>query len=253
VLVISVATMNFGNVVALWQDDLRRLLAYSAVAHAGYLLIGLSVGLAGGDAPGSWNGLGALWFYFVVYAAATIGAFAVLKHLGRSDRMIEGVEELAGLGRTYPLTAVVMEICLFSLAGVPPLAGFWGKLLLFGSALNQGTVVAQGSMRWWFLGLAIAGVLNAAVAAAYYLRVVAAMYFRTPLATPRAEGGAGAWCAAVVCAVLVVGIGVYPGPWMSAANRAAAVKTSASGQKHGTVCERQAEHSVTPPGVAILP
>jgi NADH-quinone oxidoreductase subunit N len=220
-VVIAALTMTVGNVLALWQDDLRRLLAYSAIAHAGYMLIGLAVGLATGNAPGAWNGLAALGFYLVVYAAATIGAFAVLEHLGRPERRIEGVEELAGLGRTRPLAAAVLAVFLFSLTGVPPLAGFWGKLWLFGSALNvDGTSGTAGAVQPWFTGLAIVGVLNAAVAAAYYLRVVAMMYFRTPLATPRAQGAAGAWWAAVACGLAVLLIGFCPGPVMREASDA---------------------------------
>jgi NADH-quinone oxidoreductase subunit N len=170
------------------------------------MLIGLAVALADGDAPGPWNGVSALGFYLAAYAAATIGVFAVLEYLGQPGRRIDGVEELAGLGRTRPLAAALLALFMFSLTGVPPLAGFFGKLMVFGSALNVGG--------WCFTTLAIVGGLNAAVAAAYYLRVVAVMYFRTPLATPRAQGGAGAWWAAVVCAVLVVAIGVSPGVWM---------------------------------------
>lgn len=215
VLVVSVLTMTLGNVLALWQDNLRRLLAYSSIAHAGYMLIGLAVALATGNAPGDWNGVTAVGFYLTVYAAATIGAFAVLEYLGRPERRVDGVEELAGLGRTRPLAAAMLAVFMFSLAGVPPLAGFWGKFLLFGSALS-----VEGGAWLWFTGLAIIGVLNAAVAAAYYLRIVAVMYFRTPLATPRAEGGAGAWWAAVACVVLVVAIGVYPGPLMREADDA---------------------------------
>ena len=220
-LAVSLLTMTIGNVLALWQDDLRRLLAYSSIAHAGYMLIGLAAGLATNNAPGYWNGVGALVFYFVSYAAATIGAFALLEHLGRPGRRVDGVDALAGLGRTRPMAAALLAVCLFSLAGVPPLAGFWGKLLLFGSALNvdMGTGAA-GSARLWFTGLAVVAVVNAAVAAAYYLRIVALMYFRTPLATPRAEGGAGAWWTAVTCVILVLVIGVYPGPLMHEANRA---------------------------------
>lgn len=231
VLVVSILTMTIGNVLALWQDDLRRLLAYSSIAHAGYMLIGLAVGLATGNAPGQWNGVGALGFYLVAYAAATIGAFAVLEHLGRPERRIDGVEELAGLGRTRPLAAAVLALCMISLTGVPPLAGFWGKFLVFGSALNVGDAAgAAGGRQLWFTGLAIVGVLNAAVAAAYYLRVVAVMYFRTPLATPRAQGGLGAWWAAVACALLVVGIGLWPGPLMREAEKTTAKPQAAAFQ-----------------------
>ena len=217
-LALSVLTMTFGNVMALWQDDLRRLLAYSSIAHAGYLLIGLAVGLAAPPGPSNWDGLGAMWFYLAAYAAATIGAFAVFEHLGRPDRRVDAVDELAGLGRTRPLAAALVAVFMFSLAGIPPLAGFWGKLLLFGSALSTGD--AGAGLRPWFLALAVIGVLNAAVAAAYYLRIVAVMYFRAPLATPRAEGGRGAWLAAVACALLVIGIGFYPGPLMRESNEA---------------------------------
>ena len=85
----------------------------------------------------------ALWFYLATYAAATIGAFAVLEHLGRPDRRLDAVDELAGLGRTRPAAAAVLAVCMFSLAGVPPLAGFWGKLLVFGSALNVDAKAAR--------------------------------------------------------------------------------------------------------------
>ena len=153
--VIAVLTMTTGNVLALWQDDLRRLLAYSSIAHAGYMLIGLAVALATGNEPGSWNGLAALGFYLVVYAAATLGAFAVLEHLGRPERRIDGVDELAGLGQTRPVAAALLAVFLLSLMGVPPLGGFWGKFCIFGSALNVNGAGVEGiaeGMQPWFTG-----------------------------------------------------------------------------------------------------
>ncbi|MBN1393541.1 MAG: NADH-quinone oxidoreductase subunit N [Pirellulales bacterium] len=210
VLAAALLTMTFGNVMALWQDDFRRLLAYSSIAQAGYMLLALAVALV---PSGEWDGLGALWFYLTTYAAATIGAFAAMERLGREDHRLDAIDDLAGLGRTRPATAAAMAVCMFSLAGIPPLAGFWGKLLVFGGALN---VEAPASARWWFAVAAVVAVLNAAVAAAYYLRIVAAMYFRIPLATPPADGGRGAWFAAVACAAVVVGAGFYPGPLMRA-------------------------------------
>jgi NADH-quinone oxidoreductase subunit N len=213
VLAISVLTMTLGNVLALWQDNVRRLLAYSSIANAGYMLIGIAVGLVpnvvttGGRVV--WNGVGAAFFYLCVYAAATLGAFAVLVCLGRQRQQIESVDELAGLGRTRPVLAAALAVCMFSLAGLPPVAGLWGKLLVFGSALNVG-----GDLWPWFTTLAVIGVLNAAVAACYYLRIVSVMYFREPLAVRRAEGGAGAGLAALVCTLVVLVVGFYPAPLM---------------------------------------
>jgi NADH-quinone oxidoreductase subunit N len=239
--VIAVLSMTTGNVLALWQDDLRRLLAYSSIAHAGYMLMGLAVALATGNASGSWNGLAALGFYLVVYAAATLGAFAVLEHLGRPPRRLEGVEELAGLGRTRPLAAALMAVFLLSLTGVPLLGGFWGKFWVFGSALNVEGADAAGSMQPWFTALAILGVLNAAVGAAYYLRVVAVMYFRTPLATPQAQGGRGPWWAAVACGLVVLLIGFFPGPLMRETNQLSGQLATAS------AADRPAEAQKKPP------
>ena len=189
---VSMLTMTFGNVMALWQDDLRRLLAYSSIANAGYMLLALAVALATGGGATAWDGVAAVAFYLAVYSVATIGAFAAFEHLGRPDRSLDGVDELAGLGSTKPPAAAVLAVCLFSLTGIPPLAGFWGKFLVFGGALSVDPAAGDADgLRWWFVVAAVVGVLNAAVAAAYYLRIVAVMYFRTPLATPRAEGARG--------------------------------------------------------------
>ena len=207
-LVLSVLTMTLGNVLALWQENVRRLFAYSSIANAGYMLIGLAVGLVPGTVNGTWNGVGAMFFYLCVYVAATLGTFAIFAYLGREKQQIETVEELAGLGRTQPVMAAALAVCMFSLAGLPPAAGLWGKLMLFGSALN----VQEPGVRPWFIGLAIIGVLNAAVAAYYYLRIVSLMYFREPLATPRAEGGPGPYLAALLCSLAVLGLFFYPGP-----------------------------------------
>ena len=186
-LVLAVLTMTVGNALALWQDNLRRLLAYSAIANAGYLLLGLAAGLATASPTGRWDGIAAMLFYLVVYAAATLGTFAALIYLGRDGKQVESVEELAGLGQTRPAVAATLAVLLFSLVGLPPLAGLWGKLLIFGSALAVPT--GGGGLRWWFLAAAVVGVLNAVVAAVYYLRIVAVMYFppRWPWPRPAAR------------------------------------------------------------------
>ena len=220
-MALAILTMTFGNVMALWQDNLRRLLAYSSIAHAGYMLIGLSVYL-GTASQGAvrWDGVAALLLYLLVYAMATIGTFAALACLGRREKQIDSVEELAGLGWTpgaiRPLLAWAIAVFMFSLAGIPPLAGFWGKLAVFASALG-----VDGGDRRWFVVLAVIGVLNAAVAAAYYLRIVGVMFFRLPLGTPptREEAG-GAFAASMLCLVLVIVIGLTPGMWIRDAHHA---------------------------------
>ncbi len=219
-VVLSALTMTLGNVVALWQRHLRRLLAYSAIAHAGYLLMGLAVGLAGPEVSGWWDGLAAMWFYLCVYAAATLGVFAALVYLGRGRQQIEAVEDLAGLGRSQPAIAAAAAVCLLSLTGLPPTAGFLGKLFLVGSALGV-EAGAGGPHRPWLVGLAVLAVINAAIAAGYYLRIVAVMYFRTPAARPRPAGGAGAWTATMACCLAVLVLGVYPGPLVRACSSAA--------------------------------
>jgi NADH-quinone oxidoreductase subunit N len=197
-------------------------MAYSSIAHAGYLLVGLAAALAmRNEKPGAWDGIGAILFYLCVYAAATIGTFAVFEYLGRNDRRMEGIDELAGLGRVKPAVAAMLAVFMFSLTGIPVLAGFWGKFQIFGAALSvDAGLDPTGHLRTLFLALAIVGVLNAAVSAAYYLRIVAVMYFRSPLGTPPAEGGRGTWLAAFVCCLLVLGMGLFPGLLLREANRA---------------------------------
>ena len=248
-LVLAVLTMTLGNVLALWQDNIRRLLAYSSIAHGGYILIGLSVGLAhaqrfvGGkpiDAAEGGTGLdgvGTSVFYLTTYCLATLGAFAALKFLGQTDRQIDGVDELSGLGRTRPLPALALAVCMFSLAGIPPLAGFWGKLTLFTGALGVNSAsalptnataaeavaaAAAHSLRPWFVASGDhRRAERCAIAMAYYLRVVAAMYFRPSITPVQAEGGPGALWAMVASVVLVVGLGCYPGPVIHMADLAA--------------------------------
>jgi NADH-quinone oxidoreductase subunit N len=220
-LALAVLTMTVGNVMALWQQNIRRLMAYSSIAHAGYMLIGIAVAFAktGPDATSSQlDGVGATLFYLLVYAVATAGTFAALAYLSGSDRQVNTIDDLAGVSQTSPKTALAIAIFMFSLTGLPPLAGFWGKLMLFTGAL---------SLQWdWFVGLAVIGVLNAAISAGYYLRVVGAMYFRPPLSTPRAEGGPGAALATLICALAVVAMGIKS-DWLigqsNRASRAAAV------------------------------
>ncbi|HZZ30061.1 MAG TPA: NADH-quinone oxidoreductase subunit N [Pirellulales bacterium] len=234
-LVVSVLTMSLGNVLALWQNNIRRMLAYSSIAHAGYLLIGVAVALAmrttkTGIAAGGFlsntaglNGLGAAMFYLAVYMIATLGAFAALVYLSRERKQVNSLDDIAGLNRTHPVVALAMVVFMFSLAGVPLFAGFWGKFSLLYSALTLDEFSAQGAiwLRPWFVGLALVAVLNAAIGAAYYLRVIGAMYFRgAEQKVAVAQRGLGPAAAMGICMVLVIGIGLLPGRVLDCAIRA---------------------------------
>jgi NADH-quinone oxidoreductase subunit N len=204
--ILAAVTMTLGNVVALWQDNLQRILAYSSVAHAGYMLIGLATApyLTGAAA----GGVGAVLFYLVAYAAMTLGAFGVIAVLNSGGRRVETVDDLAGLGRTHPRLALLMALFLFSLIGLPLTAGFTGKLMLFWGAVDVGA--QEGG--WLYAVLAVVGVLNAAIGAYYYLRIIAVMYLRSalgPLAAPRSRPG---WVAVWACAVITIWLGVYAKP-----------------------------------------
>jgi len=213
-LVLAVLTMTLGNVCALRQDNPRRLMAYSSIAHAGYILIGIAVGCAESSVGArlGTSGFSAAYFYVVLYAVASLGLFATLVHLEQSGEPVERLEQLAGMSQRRPWLSAVMAVCLFSLMGIPPLAGFWGKLILFTGALQtaQAAGLETNSGRW-FLVLAVAGALNAAVAAAYYLRIAGIVYFgnERDKAAKAKRGPAGG--AALICAVFVVVLGVFPG------------------------------------------
>ncbi len=222
--IIAVATMTFGNVLALLQDNLKRLLAYSGIAHGGYMLIGLVVPLAlpesGGREP-SQAGPDALLFYLVAYGLMTVGAFAVLLYLSGPGRSAETVDDLGGLGQTHPVAAATLSVLLFSLIGLPLTAGFAGKLLLFLSAFDA---PATGPMRNMDPVLAVIAAVNAAVGAVYYLRIIGVMYLRSPLRPGGPARGRPTLAAAVVCAALTVVFGIYPKPLVEAARAAVPIQ-----------------------------
>jgi NADH-quinone oxidoreductase subunit N len=205
-------------------------LAYSSIAHGGYLLIGVAVALsqtssgslAGNAAVATVSGLGSALFYVAVYTFATLGTFAALTSLSTEEQPAETLDDIAGLNKTQPLAALALAVFMFSLAGIPPLAGFWGKFyLLFGAV--QAANIAEGAAQWnpWFLVLAVVGALNAAVAAAYYLRLIATMYFGEVKRTLHGSGNPGPIMAGVICVVLVIGTGLFAGPLLTRTTQAA--------------------------------
>lgn len=206
--IIAAATMTLGNTVALLQSNLKRLLAYSSIAHAGYLMVGITAAFAGGDrATAFYPGVEGVLFYLAAYAFMTLGAFGVILALRKQDgRPAATIEDLAGLGWSNPVPAFAMTICLLSLMGFPPLAGFFGKLQIFASAFSAASGEEAGSLQL----LAIVGMLNAAVGAFYYLRIIVLMYFGTPAEPLVATGGWPVALATGACASFSLLIGISP-------------------------------------------
>ncbi len=162
---IAVLTMTVGNVTALFQTNVKRMLAYSSIAHAGYVIVAL---IAGGE-----KGVAAALFYLAVYSVMNLGAFGVLTLLGRENEERVLVSDLAGLGYRHPALAAAMALFMVSLGGIPPTAGFMGKVYVFGVALEAGMVP-----------LVVIGVLNSVVSVFYYLRITVAMYMEEPRTEP---------------------------------------------------------------------
>jgi NADH-quinone oxidoreductase subunit N len=172
---IAVLTMTLGNLVAIVQQNVKRMLAYSSIAHAGYVLLGLVVMAASGrpdDAAQRASGAHAMMFYLVAYLFMNIGAFGVVIALLEKG-FGETVDDLKGLGYRAPFVGAVMAIFLFSLTGLPPTAGFAGKFLLFAALLENGSTM--------LVTLAVIGVLNSAISLYYYARILKAMYFDRPM------------------------------------------------------------------------
>ena len=158
---VSIVSMALGSFAAIGQRSIKRLMAYSSIANIGYALIGL--------ASGSQEGIEGLVLYMIIYLAMTLGTFAIILSLRRRDVMFESIEDLSGLSRTHPWLAFCLAAMMFSLAGIPPLAGFFAKFYVFAAAIKAGLVT-----------LAVIGVVTSVVGAYYYLRIVRIMYFDEP-------------------------------------------------------------------------
>lgn len=219
--IIAVVTMTLGNTVALAQQNLKRLLAYSSIAHAGYLMIGVAVAFRNTPDSGMvYFGIEGILFYLTAYAMMTLGAFGVIVMLSTPERPVETVDDLSGLARSHPLSALAMAICLFSLAGIPPLAGFWGKFELFASAFSATS--GNGPDSRLFFWLAVIAVLNSAVGAYYYLRIVVGMYLKPATGLPLRTTLAWPTVAAVsACTIFTVAFGINPLPIARATRLAA--------------------------------
>ena len=204
--IVAAATMTVGNTLALLQKNVKRMLAYSSIAHSGYMLIGVLVGPVMGQGP-MHDGVAALLFYIVVYGMMNLGAFAVLASLSVRGEPVETLDDLAGLSRRAPLSALAMTVCAFSLVGFPPTAGFLGKVYLFSSALS---LDASHTFHGPLVVLVVIAVINSAVGAAYYLRIAAACYLREPTAEFKPEGGLLLRFAIAVCSIAMIVLFIAP-------------------------------------------
>jgi NADH-quinone oxidoreductase subunit N len=201
VVFVSIASMALGSFAAIGQRNIKRLMAYSSIGHMGFALIGLAAGTS--------EGVQGVLVYIAIYLTMTLGVFAVILSMRRTTGMVETTDQLAGLARTQPATAFFMAMLLFSMAGIPPLAGFFAKFYVFLAAIKAGLYI-----------LSVIGVLASVVGAYYYLAIIKAMYFDEP---------AGAFvkmpyelrAVLLVCGLFNVLFFVYPGPLVGLASAAA--------------------------------
>ncbi len=212
VVVLAVLTMTLGNLVALTQTNVKRMLAYSSIAHTGYMLVGLAAWAAG-----RIEGLEGLLFYGAAYSVMNLGAFAVIAALQKRAGVTSNLDTFAGLGRREPAMGILMTLFLLSLTGIPPTAGFFAKAYVILAAVQASQDGAA------VLGLlAVIVVLNAAAAAFYYLRVVVYMFMREPTSDePALAHGRLLWAGLVITTILTVVLGLIPGPLLEIVGKAA--------------------------------
>ncbi|MBO6520733.1 MAG: NADH-quinone oxidoreductase subunit NuoN [Rhodospirillales bacterium] len=203
IIVVSVLSMALGALAAINQRNIKRLMAYSSIGHVGYALVGL--------AAGTEQGIKGVLVYLAIYLVMNVGTFACILCMRRGGRMVEGIDDLAGLGKTNPMLAATLVVFMFSLAGIPPLAGFFGKLYVFVAAVD-----AQ------LYALAIIGVVTSVIGAFYYLRIIKVMYFDEPLDHFDTPIGREMSFVIGLTSVIVILFFVYPAPILSSAAAAAA-------------------------------
>ncbi len=204
IMFMSVVSMLIGSLGAIQQTNIKRLMAYGSIGHVGYLMLGLS--------SGSQQGVLGILVYISVYVVMSVGAFAVILAMRHQGRMVEDLAHFSGLSRTHPLLALVMALFMFSMAGIPPLAGFFGKMYVFLAAIEA-----------HLYGLAVVGVLTSVVSAYYYLRVIKLMYFdETPVDVIDRQDDPLITYIVTVAAVFTLLFFVYPLPIINGATSAAA-------------------------------
>lgn len=213
--IIAAATMTVGNTLAFMQYNIKRMLAYSSVAHSGYMLMALLAGPGKGDGASPMrNGVAAMLFYIAIYGAMNLGAFLVLSWFRKpgtddADESAEMLDDLAGAARRHPWAGLAMALCALGLMGFPLTGGFLGKLYLFSSVFSATTDMPQHSTS--LIVLVVIGMFNAAIGAAYYLRIVAACYWQEPTGKVKPSSSVALRLALAACAIVVLLGFFWPG------------------------------------------
>jgi NADH-quinone oxidoreductase subunit N len=207
---IALGSMFVGSFAAIAQNNIKRLMAYSSIGHVGFMLVGI--------AAGSADGIQGVLIYLAIYLSMNVGVFAVILSMRQKGRMVEGVDDLAGLGKTNPAMAAAMAVLMFSMAGIPPMAGFIGKFYVFKAAVDAGLYT-----------LAIIGVVTSVVSAYYYLRIIKVMYFDEAVESLDRSGSKALGLVLAAATIVNIVFIAIPGPLLTSAKAAAAVLFPAAG------------------------
>jgi NADH-quinone oxidoreductase subunit N len=206
-MVLSIGSLFVGNLAAIAQTNLKRMLAYSTISHMGFVLIGLMSGVVNGDVHYAANAYSSAMFYVVTYVLTTLGSFGVILLLAREGFESEEIADFAGLNERSPLYAGVMAVCLFSLAGIPPMVGFYAKLAVLQALIATGQT--------FNIGLAVFAVMMSLIGAFYYLRVVKVMYFDKPVTASTVSAPFDVRAVLSINGALLLILGLLPGGLMA--------------------------------------
>jgi NADH-quinone oxidoreductase subunit N len=206
-VLLAVASLVVGNLAAIAQKNIKRMLAYSTIAQMGFVVLGLAAGVVGGSTANAQFAYSAAMFYIVTYVLTTLATFGVILLLAREGFESDEIADLAGLNQRSPLYAGIMAVCMFSLAGVPPLVGFYAKLAVLQALVGTGQAL--------HLGLAVFAVVMSLIGAFYYLRVVKVMYFDSPITATTVSAPADVRAVLSVNGALVLVLGIVPGGLMT--------------------------------------
>jgi NADH-quinone oxidoreductase subunit N len=206
-VVLSIGSLLVGNLAAVAQTNLKRMLAYSTISQMGFVLLGLLSGVVNGDTLSAANAYSSSMFYVVSYVLTTLAGFGVILLLAREGFESEEISDLAGLNERSPLYAAVMAICLFSMAGIPPMVGFYAKLSVLQALIASGYT--------GYIALAIFAVIMSLIGAFYYLRVVKVMYFDAPITASTVSAPLDVRAVLTLNGALVLLLGLAPGGLMA--------------------------------------